>query len=302
MARAFEARDARLCVISSGIRAEEKSLLQAAEARGVDAVHVHVDAVAAGGTASGLSGGAHILIRTASYFQACHVAAWCEHMGFRVTNSHAALARFGMKSRTDYWMRERGLPAIPSRLYLGATALADVEEQLGFPVVAKPDIGGFGRRVHLLRDMRELQQLAETVFALAAAHHQQIYVQRYIQVRRDVRVLVVFGQIAAAMERINDGHLSKNVAQGAIAKSIALSGGLEAGMRRLLPAIGDGIYGVDLLEDCNGEVHVCEVNAVCRFAALASVSELDVADLIIGALIHRSAPNEHFTPNNQVAR
>ncbi len=268
-----------LYVLSSGILPEERLLLASADALGVRAQHI-VDTDVLVGSNGTLTQGVPVLLRTPSYFRSCVLASWLEQRGHRAVNSLEAVSRFGIKSRTDDWLQVHNLPSIPTCVCFGPHQLAAAAEQLGFPMVVKPDIGGFGTRVHLVRDETELRQISEYVFGLAPTHIKYLYLQKYLQVSHDLRVFVVDGAVAAVMDRVNDGGLAKNVAQGATGECYTLQPPERSVVEELCRVMPPGYFGVDLLVTSDGPV-ICEANATCKFSELIRVTKVDVAQAMV---------------------
>ena len=85
-------------------------------------------------------------------------------------------------------------------------------EELGGDVVVKPLFGAMGNGIVRVED----RDVAHRVFRALELERAVYYVQRTIAPsgRRDVRVLVVAGEIAGAMERVSDSWRA-NIARGA---------------------------------------------------------------------------------------
>lgn len=281
-----EAAAPRLVVVCSGARAEEKSIIAHAERLGA-VVTCAVDADLLVGDETQIPRSARVVIRSASYFRGCLIASWLQHRGHWLLNRFDWLSLFGVKSRTDDWLRSHGLPAIPSRICLGGDSVESICEQLAFPLIVKPDIGGFGRRVHLLRDPLELRQACENIFELAPSHLRYAYVQQYCEAELDLRVIVLDGAVLAVMDRRkSDGpSVARNIARGGEGVAHTPGPAEAAVIDRLARVMPPGFYGADLLVSRDGEVHICEINAVCRFAEITRVTGVDIAAAVAAAAL-----------------
>jgi ribosomal protein S6--L-glutamate ligase len=145
-------------------------------------------------------------------------------------------------------------------------------------VVLKPLFGSEGRGMIRLTDPETAWRTFRTLERLQAV----LYLQRFIaHPGWDLRVLVVGGRVVTAMRRHANGDWRTNVAQGG--KGEAVSPSLEEAHLAVAAAeaVGAHVAGVDLLPGSAGEWYVLEVNAVPGWRALAQVTGLDVAALLI---------------------
>src|SRR5947209_14989661 len=90
-------------------------------------------------------------------------------------------------------------------------------ERLGGDVVIKPLFGAMGNGIVRIED----RDVAHRVFRALELERAVYYVQRTVAPvgRRDLRVLIVAGEIAGAMERATDSWRA-NVARGARPRAI----------------------------------------------------------------------------------
>jgi RimK family alpha-L-glutamate ligase len=130
----------------------------------------------------------------------------------------------------------------------------------------------------------EDRDLAHRTFRALELERAVYYVQRTIALagRRNLRVLVVGGEIAGAMERVTDSWRA-NVARGARPRAVALT---EDERRVTLAAAGAleaDVAGVDLLVAPDADVVVLEVNGIPGWQALQSVGDQDLTQLVVSA-------------------
>ena len=130
----------------------------------------------------------------------------------------------------------------------------------------------------------EHRDVAHRVFRALELERTVYYIQRTILPtgRRDLRVLVVAGEIAGAMERASDSWRA-NIARGARPRAVALG---EAERRLALAAataLEADVAGVDLLVGPDGDAVVLEVNGIPGWQALQSVCEQDLTELVVSA-------------------
>ncbi|RFA29989.1 alpha-L-glutamate ligase [Alkalilimnicola ehrlichii] len=83
----------------------------------------------------------------------------------------------------------------------------DAVHELGLPLVAKEPRSSMGIGVHLIKTRRELREFA--------AKHDTLYLQEYLPIDRDLRVVYVGRKVIAAYWRIGaEGSFHNNVARG----------------------------------------------------------------------------------------
>ena len=123
----------------------------------------------------------------------------------------------------------------------------------------------------------EDRDVAHRVFRALELERTVYYVQRTVAPagRRNLRVLVVAGEVAGAMERVTDSWRA-NIARGAKPRAVTLSED-ERGLALAAAAVLEvDVAGVDLLVRPDGAVVVLEVNGIPGWQALQSVCEDDL--------------------------
>jgi RimK family alpha-L-glutamate ligase len=154
--------------------------------------------------------------------------------------------------------------------------------ELGGDVVLKPLFGAMGNGIVRVED----RDVAHRVFRALELERTVYYVQRTVAPagRRDLRVLVVAGEVAGAMERATDSWRA-NVARGARPRAVAL-GEAERGLAlAAAAAVGADVAGVDLLVCPDRSVVVLEVNGIPGWQALQSVCEQDLTQVVVDACV-----------------
>lgn len=176
------------------------------------------------------------------------------------------------------------------RTYIGENLEAAVHfvEEVG-DVVIKPLIGARGmgsiRAEHpelTYRAMKFIHQLGQV-----------LYVQELIEKPdRDIRAFVIGGQLVAAMYRYlpegDDNEWRTNVHGGGKAELTTLSPEYEECAIKAAEVLKLDYTGVDIIESKDGPC-VIEANASPSWSALAKVTNLDIAGMIIDQLIEQSA-------------
>jgi [lysine-biosynthesis-protein LysW]---L-2-aminoadipate ligase len=270
-----------VAVVASRVRFEEKLLFGALEAR--DCPHVLVDPrtlhVALDGAAPPWE---TALVREIGAVRALYSALALESLGVRTVNSSDAIRICGDKWKTALALREAGLPAPRTLLALSPEAVPGAAEELGYPVVLKPLNGSWGRRVVLLRDAAEAGAVLEYCAALPSPQAQVLLLQELVETPgRDVRAIVVGGEVLGATYRLAIDGWRTNVALGADSLPCPLDDDAAALAAAAARATGAEIAGVDLLEGRDGDLYVLEVNAGVEFRGFASALDVDVAGAIV---------------------
>jgi len=98
---------------------------------------------------------------------------------------------------------------VPQTLILASTESAreQVLDEFSFPFVAKEIRNSMGKGVHLIQDQQALRQYMET--------NPVLYIQEYLPINRDLRIVWVGKQVVAAYWRIANNSFHNNVAMGA---------------------------------------------------------------------------------------
>ncbi len=206
---------------------------------------------------------------------ALHVLA--EH-GVRCVNSPRAIERTVDKSWAGAVLAGAGLPTPPTIVCERYDGAMQAFERLGGDVVVKPLFGAMGNGIVRVED----RDLAHRVFRALELERTVYYVQRTIAPsgRRNLRVLVVGGEVAGAMERVADSWRA-NVARGARTRAVTLSDAERSVALAAATAMEADVAGVDLLVAPDGEIVVLEVNGIPGWQALQSTCEEDLTERVV---------------------
>jgi [lysine-biosynthesis-protein LysW]---L-2-aminoadipate ligase len=269
----------RLGVYYTIIRPEEKWILAAAEARGLEVERLADDTVTFGlDRPTGLP--TVVLNRSVSHTSATY-AAWCfEHYGIPVINPSGVLALAGDKVRTSLCLAGAGIPTPRTVVALSEESALKAIEAVGYPAVLKPAVGSWGRLMAKVDDAEEAVQILEHKTALGSPLHSVFYVQEYVpKPGRDLRTFVVGNEVVAAMYR-HSSEWRTNAARGGSATPASLSPELTELSLRAAEAVGGGILAVDLMEAPSGLL-VHEVNPTPEFKTLTGATGVDIASRIV---------------------
>lgn len=202
--------------------------------------------------------------------------------GVRVLNPPLALERTVDKYYTSTLLEEAGLPTPFTRVVQGFEPAMRAFLELG-DVVLKPLFGSEGRGMVRLSDPDTAYRVLRAWEAIGAV----FYVQEFVpHGGRDVRALVVGGEVLAAIERQADGWKT-NVAAGARARPFRLPAAWAELAVRAAAAVGAEYAGVDLLPAGDGRIFVHEVNGIPGWKGLEEATGVDVADVLVTYLLRR---------------
>jgi RimK family alpha-L-glutamate ligase len=200
--------------------------------------------------------------------------------GVRCVNRPRAIERTIDKSWAGGVLALAGVPTPPTIVCERYDDAMQAFERLGGDVVVKPLFGAMGNGIVRVED----RDLAHRTFRALELERAVYYVQRTIAPagRRNLRVLVVGGEVAGAMERVSDSWRA-NVARGARPRAVALTEAVRGLALAAAGALEVDVAGVDLLVTPDGEVVVLEVNGIPGWQALQSVCERDLTQLVVSA-------------------
>lgn len=203
-----------------------------------------------------------------------------EASGALVVNNSRAIETARDKLRTLQLLAREGLPVpntafAPDPAYLRA-ALKSVG---GAPVVMKLPRGTQGKGVMRARDAQEAQAISEVMWNL----QRDAIVQEYVEDARrgDLRVIVVGGEVAAAVRRrASRDEFRTNLHRGGSVRKITPTRRASELAKSAARLCGLEIAGVDLLETKRGPL-VLEVNAAPGFEGVERAGGPEVAPVIL---------------------
>lgn len=197
-----------------------------------------------------------------------------------VYNDGRAIERTVDKAMTSFLLHQAGIPTPATwvvRSREQALSLAVAELQMGHQIVSKPLFGSQGEGLRRYARADELEHLGDASGVF--------YLQRFIgcndQAPHDWRVFVIGNKAVAAMRRCGVTWLN-NVAQGARCEPARLDDLLLCRLAEDAVKRVDMSYaGVDIIRDAHGRYTVLEVNSIPAWKGLQSVTEVEIADLLV---------------------
>lgn len=267
----------RIGILYSRIRVEEKLIVQAFQARGIQPEMIDVRQVH-----FALHEGHRwqqydvILERCVSHSRALAALQILETWGIPCVNSAHVAQVCGDKLATTLALEAAGVPTPAVRVaFTAETALAAIEE-MGYPVVLKPAVGSWGRLLAKINDREAAEAILEHKETLGSYQHAIFYAQQYIdKPGRDIRSFVVGDETICAITRTST-HWITNTARGGQSANCPITPDIDQMSRAAAQAVGGGIVAVDLLETPDGGVLVNEVNYTMEFRNSIEPTGVDI--------------------------
>ena len=258
-------------------------LKQAFSARGVEAIFValndcviylsaekpriqmpHFDKLPSAAFVRGIAGGSLQQITTR-----LNILHMLKMQGVPVYNDGKAIERTVDKAMTSFLLQNNGIKT-PKTWVCESRKHAHAIIQAQQKLVIKPLFGSQGQGVRLVESLPlPMDAFVDGVF----------YLQQFIAAKHDYRVFVVNNQAIAAMQRTGDTWLH-NVAQGAKCVKTEEADVLDMAIKAA-QVLDIAYCGVDLIRDENAELHVLEVNSIPAWRGLQSVTEANIAQLLV---------------------
>ncbi len=203
-----------------------------------------------------------------------------ERLGMLIINPPLSIERSVDKYYALALLEERGLPVPRTAVTESHEEALKCFHELGGDVVIKPLFGSRGIGSTRISD----PDVAARVFRTISFYHGVLYLQEFIPHGvSDIRAFVVGDRVIASMNRIAETWKT-NVSLGAKPVSINLDEELENLAVKAAEVIGCKVTGVDILEGPKGPV-VVELNSQPGWRGLQSVTEINIADEIIGYIL-----------------
>lgn len=203
-------------------------------------------------------------------------------LGVRIYNQPQAIERTVDKAMTSFLLRMHGVAtpatwACESRLQVENIRQSAANNHHHQQLVIKPLFGSQGQGVRKLLEHETtpvpMQQYLDGVY----------YLQQFIQsadAPHDYRLFVVADRVVAAMKRQGETWVN-NVASGG--RCMAFEPTVEMAQLALsaAKAVDIDYCGVDIIQAVSGEYYVLEVNSIPAWRGLQSVTELNIAQVLV---------------------
>ncbi|NWG16999.1 MAG: lysine biosynthesis protein LysX [Chloroflexi bacterium] len=276
----------RVALLVTHLRAEEKLLIEAFQARGFQP-DILLDRqitfdLTAGSEQRTPSGAAWrdydvILERCVSTSRGLYLLAVLNAWGIRTINSHAAAATCADKLLTTLALASAGVPQPSARVAFDDESALDIIGQIGYPAVLKPVTGSWGRLLARINDRDSAEAIIEHRQTLGGYQHHVYYAQPYVnKPGRDIRAFVVGDETICAIYRTSP-HWITNTARGGQAANCPVTPELDALCLRAAAAVGGGVLALDLFEDPERGLLVNEINHTMEFRNSSAPTGVNIA-------------------------
>jgi RimK family alpha-L-glutamate ligase len=211
--------------------------------------------------------------------------------GVVIYNDVKAIERTVDKAMTSFLLQLYGVSSPPTWIAESRThaeSIRQIAAQNNQTLVIKPLFGSQGLGVRKLQAHEPLpvpmQQFVDGVYYL-----QQLIETPMIAGKdapHDYRVFVINGKVVAAMKRIGTSWVN-NVAAGGRCEVAEQNQSMIELALKAAAAVAIDYCGVDIIQAANGEYYVLEVNSIPAWKGLQSVTELNVAQLLVDDFLTR---------------
>ena len=186
--------------------------------------------------------------------------------------------------------------AVPQTAYFTQAGQRDLAvSSLGMPLVQKLLSGSQGVGVSLADTPAAARGMLDTILHL----QHEAMAQRFLSGRQDIRVIVLFDRVIAAMRRESSAEdFRSNLHCGGRASALPdLPDDFAVIARRSAAALGLGFAGVDIMLDEDQRPLVLEVNPVPSLEGIEAVTGQDIAGTLVKALLQQaSSPSPQLQP------
>jgi [lysine-biosynthesis-protein LysW]--L-2-aminoadipate ligase len=274
----------RLGVLVSHMRLEEKLILEAARAKGIDVTPIFdrtmiADLSAKTAEEAGLQVDV-VLDRGVVHSRAAYILKALNRWDIPTINPPTATQICDDKALCSLALEEAGLLTPRTILAFSIDAAVEACNRVGYPAVLKPITGSWGRLLAKANGPEQARVILEQKEELGSFHHSIFYVQEYVEKPgRDIRVYVIGDRAIAASYRTSE-HWITNAARGAVSMKCEVTPEIEEVALRAKDAVGAILAGIDLMETPDG-YSVIEVNTGAEFKGLMSTTDIDIAAEII---------------------
>lgn len=279
-----------ISLIYDKVRWEEKAIMKAAEDKNLKINMVDVRSMDMDFDAPLPENFGRVTIqRSTSYYRGLHSTAYLEYKGQKVVNDLNTTLIAGNKMFTSLALVKNGVPT--PRTSVSTTSEVAMKQFAGKfngKAVIKPVTGSWGRMIGLMNDRAAAMAVFEDreyMYPLYSIYYLQEFVKRP---PRDIRIFVIGDRVIGGIYRYEAGEdWRTNTAIGGQAEKVEITKEIEDIAIKAAKSVGEGIFGVDVMETDNGYV-VHEVNSTTEFKNTVRVAKADIPGEIVDYLLEVS--------------
>ena len=223
-----------------------------------------------------------VLQRCVSYYRNLHSTAAIEGQGTKVVNCLNTGIFAGNKLFTHMLLQKAGVPTPDATVAFSKDSALEALDKNGFPKIIKPTVGSWGRMVSKINDMDSAEGIIdgrEAMYPIHQVHFLEEFVERP---PRDIRVIVIGDNVAAAIYRNSgDGNWKTNTHLGGSAETCEITNELEDICIKAKDAVNGDIVGIDLMASNDKGMVVHEINNTTEFRNVVRVTGGDIPKLML---------------------
>ena len=161
--------------------------------------------------------------------------------------------------------------------------LDEVISKLGLPMVVKKVYGSLGEGVFLVNTKEELISLYKEIC------HGPVVFQRYVASSqgKSIRVIVINGKVFGAFIRKNGGDFRSNFGTTAGSEKLENPEKYLSFAQKIADKLEIEYAGIDLLDDKDGDIVMCEINSNAFFEEFEKTTSLNVAEAFAKMVVEK---------------
>lgn len=279
----------RIAILCSRVRVEERLLFTAFENLGITPLRYDEREISA--RVSEFQPEVDIVLERSVSTSAGLVALQLfESASVQTVNTHATAQTCADKLATSLALARQHVPQPITEIALSTESALEAIERIGYPVVMKPTVGSWGRLLARINDRDAAEAILEHKQVLGGYQHHVHYIQEYIEKpNRDIRAFVIGTETICAIYR-QSPHWITNTARGGQASNCPVTVEIAEICRNATLAVSNGAGGVlavDLLEDPERGLVVCEVNHTMEFRNSIDTTGVNIPERIAQYVIEQ---------------
>jgi gamma-F420-2:alpha-L-glutamate ligase len=225
-----------------------------------------------------------------------------ENQGVIIINSPASIEAVADKLHTQQILAAHKLPVPKTILGKFPVDVDLVESELGFPVIIKTLKGTRGSGVVMCENREQFLDLIQ--FLSESNPEADFIFQEYIRDShgRDVRIVVVNGNVVAAMERRStDGNFKSNISLGGEGLPFLPNQQIKTLALDVAKSLNLEIAGIDILFDKDG-YKICEANSSPGFQGLEVACKINIPEVIFESIMNKYGLTPQPEPKGNIRR
>ena len=275
---------ARVGVLYSRVRVEEKLLFEAFQKRDVELDLLDDQKLVFDITDVRRHPYQHydvVVERCINHSRALYSLKILNDQGVKTVNTALVADICGNKLMTTSALAAAGVPQPKALVAYTPESALEAIERLGYPAVLKPTVGSWGRLLSKVNDRDAAEAILEHKETLGSYHHSIFYIQEYVnKPGRDIRAFQVGPETICAIYRSSPNWIT-NTARGGTSANCPVTPALADICTRAARACGGGVVALDLFEDPDRGLLVNEVNYTMEFRNSIAPTSVNIPDRMV---------------------